>query len=67
MVAGPVLVVVALNLLVWRALLPALARRSAGSRAGLIIGTTVSLALGSVLVVAALLLAGFFALTVLGG
>ncbi|MEN9620358.1 MAG: hypothetical protein RL499_551 [Actinomycetota bacterium] len=64
---GPVLFVVAMNLLVWRALLRNLARRSPGAAVAIVIVTVIVLAVASVFVVATLLLAGFFAGAVIGG
>lgn len=64
---GPVLFVIAMNLLVWRALLRNLARRSPGAAIAIVIVTVIVLAVASVFVVATLLLAGFFAGAVIGG
>jgi len=59
--ASPVLAVVALNLVVWRALLRPIARLPRGGAIALIIGVVLALAVVSVLLVFVLLLAGFLA------
>lgn len=58
--AAPVSFTIAMNLLVWRKILPALSRRTRGEATGIVIAATLALAVGSVLIVVALLLMGFF-------
>ena len=67
MVAPSILFVVALNLLVWRALLRTLARRDRTTRTALIIGVTAALAVGSFFVVASLMFIGFLFTASSGG
>lgn len=57
--AAPVLFVIALNLLTWRALLRPLARMGVEGRIALIVGMVLVLAVVSVVLVAALLFGGF--------
>jgi hypothetical protein len=64
--ASPVLIVIALNLLTWRALLPGLARRSSGAAITLSAVIALGLAVASILVVFLLLLIGFFAGATIG-
>lgn len=58
--AAPVLFVIALNLLIWRALLRPLARMGLGGRIALIVLMILVLGLSSVALVAVLLFGGFF-------
>lgn len=58
-ITSPVLFVIALNLLVWRAMLPRLAGQTRGEAFAFITAVTVALAVGSVIVVALLLFFGF--------
>lgn len=58
---APVLFVIALNLLTWRALLRPLARMGVGGRIALVIVMVLVLGIVSVTLVAVLLFAGFFA------
>lgn len=58
--AAPVLFVIALNLLTWRALLRPLARMGVGGRIALVIVMVLVLGIVSVALVAALLFGGFF-------
>lgn len=57
--ASPVLFVVALNLLIWRALLRRVAGQTRGEAFAMILAVTVALAVGSVILVAVLLFFGF--------
>jgi uncharacterized membrane protein YkvI len=66
MIAPPVLFAVALNLLVWRTTLRALARRDRAKRPALVIGVAAALAIGSIFLVMSLLLVGLFAMTLTG-
>ncbi|MDX2026379.1 hypothetical protein [Microcella sp.] len=62
--ASPMLFVIALNLLTWRAMLRPLARMRVGGRVAVIVLTVIVLALMSVVFVAGLLFAGFFVGTI---
>jgi hypothetical protein len=62
--AAPVLFVIAMNLLIWRALLRPLARTGIGGRIALVIVMVIVLGLVSIALVAVLLFAGFFAGTI---
>lgn len=62
--AAPVLFVIALNLLTWRALLRPLARMGVGGRIALVVVMVLVLGIVSVTLVAVLLFAGFFAGTI---
>jgi len=62
--AAPVLFVIALNLLIWRALLRPLGRLGIGGRIALIILMVLVLGLVSIALVVVLLFAGFFAGTI---
>lgn len=63
---APVLGVIAINLLVWRALLRPLGRMATAGRVGLIALMLLVLGLGSVALVALFLLGGFFAGALIG-
>jgi glucan phosphoethanolaminetransferase (alkaline phosphatase superfamily) len=58
---GPVLFVIAMNLLVWRALLRGLARRRRGEAIAVVVVISLALAVASMLAVATLLFFGFLA------
>ncbi|MFM2353177.1 MAG: hypothetical protein RLZZ608_583 [Actinomycetota bacterium] len=58
--AAPVSFTIAMNLLVWRKMLPALSRRTRGEAIGIVIVVSLALAVVSVLIVVGLLLMGFF-------
>lgn len=66
MIAPPVLFAVALNLLVWRAMLRVLARQEGAKRTALVFSVAAALAMGSIIIVMSLLLVGFLAMTLTG-
>lgn len=63
-IASPVLFVIAMNLLIWRALLRPLARKPRAEKVILVTLTVVGLAVASFVAVVLLLLGGFFLLAV---
>ena len=65
-IAAPVLTVIALNLLVWRALLRGLARRGRSEAVALVVIIALSLAVASWFAVAVLIFLWFIAFGVLG-